>query len=113
MSDDYGSLIDAGVVYVVEQEGHVKGMIVLIAENDALLLDNVAVDPGAQGRGLGRMMLEFAERTAKEAGYRAVRLYTNEAMGENIGLYSRIGYRETHRDEEKGFKRVYMTKCLG
>ena len=33
-------------------------------------------------------------------------------MTENIALYSRIGYVETHRAEEKGLRRVYMTKSL-
>jgi hypothetical protein len=34
-------------------------------------------------------------------------------MRENIELYTRIGYLETHRVEEKGLRRVYMTKQLG
>ncbi len=34
-------------------------------------------------------------------------------MTENISLYSRIGYEETHRAEEKGLRRVYMVKALG
>jgi hypothetical protein len=41
-----------------------------------------------------------------------VRLYTNEAMTENIALYSRIGFMETHRAEERGLRRVYMIKTL-
>jgi hypothetical protein len=33
-------------------------------------------------------MLQFAERLAVDRGYRYIRLYTNEAMTENIALYS-------------------------
>ncbi len=77
-----------------------------------MLLDNVAVAPACQGQGLGRAMLQFAERAAIASGYRSIRLYTNEAMIENIRLYSRIGYVEAHRAEEKGLRRVYMTKTL-
>ena len=33
-------------------------------------------------------------------------------MTENIALYARLGYAETHRAEEKGFRRVYMAKPL-
>jgi len=33
-------------------------------------------------------------------------------MTENIALYSRIGYVETYRAEEKGLRRVHMTKLL-
>jgi N-acetylglutamate synthase-like GNAT family acetyltransferase len=112
MSDDYGSLIEAGRVHVVERDDSIQGILVLIPESDAMLLDNVAVDPDAQGSGLGRRMLEYAELAARAAGYQAIKLYTNETMTENISLYSRIGYAETHRAEEKGLKRVYMVKAL-
>jgi hypothetical protein len=33
-------------------------------------------------------------------------------MTENIALYSRIGYTETHRAEEQGLKRVFMVERL-
>jgi ribosomal protein S18 acetylase RimI-like enzyme len=54
----------------------------------------------------------FAERSARDAGYKSIRLYTHEKMTQNIALYSRIGYVETHRGEEKGLRRVYMIKAL-
>ena len=113
MQDDYAALIAAGRVWVAELAGAVRGILVLIPRGDAMLLDNIAVAPDAQGRGLGRRMLDFAEAAALQAGYGAIRLYTNEAMTENIRLYTRAGYaEETHRAEEKGLRRVYMRKGL-
>ncbi|MGG5810172.1 GNAT family N-acetyltransferase [Falsiroseomonas sp. CW058] len=112
MLDDQGALIDEGRVHVVERDGVVQGVLVLIPQDDAMLLDNVAVAPAAQGSGLGRRMLEFAGRTAGDAGYTSIRLYTNEAMTGNIGLYSRMGYRETHRAGERGLRRVHMARRL-
>jgi ribosomal protein S18 acetylase RimI-like enzyme len=112
MLDDYRKLIADRRVHVVENDGVVSGILVLIPERDVMLLDNVAVAPFAQGLGLGRKMLEFAEHAARDAGLRSIRLYTNQAMTENISLYSRIGYSETHRGEEKGLRRIYMTKQL-
>jgi ribosomal protein S18 acetylase RimI-like enzyme len=112
MLDDYAGLIADQRVHVVAHDGMVKGILVLIPEADAMLLDNVAVAPSAQGSGVGRRLLAFAEHAAKDAGYRAIKLYTNEAMTENILLYTRIGYAETHRAEEKGLRRVYMVKQL-
>jgi ribosomal protein S18 acetylase RimI-like enzyme len=112
MLDDYAALIAAGRVHLMECDGTPKGVLVLIPEADVMLLDNVAVDPSAQGMGLGREMMMFAEATARQAGYRAIRLYTNVMMTENIALYSRVGYVETHRGAEKGLHRVYMTKRL-
>lgn len=113
MLDDYNGLIQEGRVHVIEHDGVVRGVLVLIPQEDAMLLDNVAVSPSVQNSGLGRRLLEFAERAAVDAGYRSIRLYTNEAMTENIELYTRIGYCETHRAEEKGLRRVYMTKPVG
>lgn len=112
MLDDYGVLIGQNRVHVVEQGGVVQGILVLIPEANAMLLDNVAVAPSARGSGLGRVLLEFAERSARAAGYASIRLYTHELMTENIGLYAGIGYRETHRTEDKGLRRVHMRKAL-
>ncbi len=113
MTDDYGALIRAGRVHVIDRGGSVQAILVLIPEDDAMLLDNIAVAPLAQKEGLGRKLLEHAEQSARQLGYRSIRLYTNEAMTENIDLYARIGYLETHRGMEAGLKRVYMTKALG
>lgn len=112
MLDDYGALVGSGHVYVAETRGVIHGVLVLLPQGSAMLLDNVAVAPEAQGRGLGRELLAFAERRAADAGFRVIRLYTNEAMTENIDLYERIGYVETHRVVERGLRRVYMLKRL-
>lgn len=112
MADDYCILIGSGCVHVVEIDGRVQAILVLIPEASTLLLGNIAVEPSAQGMGLGGRLLNYAEQVARTLGYRAIRLYTNEAMTENIVLYNRIGYAETHRAEEHGLKRVHMTKSL-
>jgi ribosomal protein S18 acetylase RimI-like enzyme len=112
MLDDYASLILAGRVYVLESGGIVAGVLVLIPEQDAMLIDNIAVQPSCQGQGYGRGLLQFAERVARDAGYDAIRLYTNEVMTENIALYSKLGFVETHRAEEKGYRRIYMRKVI-
>ena len=113
MLDDYAGLIAAGRVHAAEHGGAMRGVLVLIPEAETMLLDNIAVDPAAQGAGLGRRMLAFAEETARASGFGAIRLYTNEAMTENVGLYARLGWVETHRGEENGFRRVYFVKRLG
>ena len=112
MVDDYAARIRAKQIHVLESEGVILGILVLIPQERAMLLDNIAVSPGAQGQGHGRTLLRFAEQAAIDGGYESIRLYTNEAMVENIALYSRIGFVETHRIEEKGLRRVYMVKRL-
>ncbi|WP_230532999.1 GNAT family N-acetyltransferase [Microvirga roseola] len=112
MLDDYAALIARRQVHVLCDNGQVQGVLVLLPEDHTMLLDNVAVRPEAQGRGYGRQLIAFAEKVTRESGLRRLRLYTNEAMTENVALYERLGFIETHRGEEKGFKRVYMTKLL-
>ena len=112
MLENYPAHVAAGGVHVLENAGQVQGFIILVDTPGALLLDNLAVAPDAQGLGLGRQLLEFAEQQARSAGYTAIRLYTHVTMTENIALYTRRGYVETHRAEEHGLHRVYMSKLL-
>lgn len=112
MLEDYGRRVEGGGVHVLDNDGQIQGFIILQDTDSALLLDNLAVAPQAQGLGLGRVLMDFAERQAIDAGYSAIRLYTNEAMTENLALYTRRGYVETHRAEEQGLRRVYMAKHL-
>lgn len=112
MRDDYAARVAQGVVHVLLDNGIIQALIVLIPEPDCLLLDNVAVSPAAQGKGVGRILMQHAEAVARQAGYTSIRLYTQEKMVENIAIYLRYGYVETHRAEEIGLRRVFMRKTL-
>ena len=113
MLDDYVRRVADGQVWVLDNEGALLGALVLEdVEGGALLLDNVAVDPSAQGKGHGRALMAFADEEARRRGHREVRLYTHALMTENQALYRRLGFQETGRVSEKGFERVYMAKPL-
>ena len=109
---DHAGLVAAGRTSVVEADGEIAGVIVLIPGGDHLLVENVAVAPNAQGRGLGRELMAFAERRAAELGMAELRLYTNQLMTENLALYPALGYTETGRRVEDGFARVYFSKRI-
>ena len=113
MLDDYAALIASGAVHVLaDDDKTIAALIVLLPKPDHLLLDNIAVRPNRQGRGLGRQMVDFAEGEARRLGYAEVRLYTHVTMVENIALYTRLGFVETGRGQEAGYDRVFMTKRL-
>ena len=112
MNADYGALIEAGSVWVAEQTGVIIGLVVLQAHPDHLLIESIAASPSEQGRGIGRLLLDLAEREATALGLDEIRLYTNEAMTENLAYYPRRGYVETHRSSDKGFRRVFFRKRL-
>jgi ribosomal protein S18 acetylase RimI-like enzyme len=112
MLDDYAARIADGQTWVLQDAGTIVGVLVLEETAGAFLLDNIAVSPEGQGKGYGRALIEFAEVEARRRGFAEIRLYTHEKMTENIALYTRIGFAETHRVSEKGYDRVYMTKQL-
>jgi N-acetylglutamate synthase-like GNAT family acetyltransferase len=113
MTADYAAALDRSRVWVLESDDAIVGVLVTEERADHLLLETVAVAPSAQGTGGGRLLLDRAESDAVELGLTEVRLYTNEAMTENLSYYPRHGYRETGRATEDGFRRVYFSKAVG
>jgi predicted N-acetyltransferase YhbS len=112
MSADYAAAVRDGQAWVAVDQGQVIGFVVLIARPDHLLLKNLAVRPSWQGRGAGSRLLALAEDEGRRLGLTGIRLYTNEAMTENLAYYPRHGYAETHRAEQDGFRRVFFRKRL-
>jgi len=113
MVDDYHEVIRASDVTVAEaSDGDIVGALVLAVTDEGFAIENVAVHPAHQGRGLGRALLELAESEARRAGFDSIYLYTHEKMSENLALYARIGYAEYERRSEKGLARVFMRKQL-
>ncbi|MEY2554654.1 MAG: hypothetical protein QOC57_2514, partial [Ilumatobacteraceae bacterium] len=93
-------------------EDSIVGVLVMWPEADHLYVDNVAVLPGSQGLGIGTMLLDAADTTARNKGIDEIRLYTNEAMTANLSYYPRRGYIETHRADADGYQRVYFSRRL-
>ena len=85
-------------------------MLVLIAEPDAMTLENVAVSERLQGRGVGSWLLVFAEAEAARQGYDEILLCTNEMMGDNAAYYARRGYEEAHRELFASAQVIHMKK---
>jgi ribosomal protein S18 acetylase RimI-like enzyme len=112
MTVDYAEVIRSSEVTLVEWRGSIVGAIVLRVVNEGFLIENVAVHPFHQGKGVGRALLEFAEREACHAGFDSVHLYTHEKMTENLAMYSRAGYVEYDRRSQGEFSLVYMRKPL-
>lgn len=110
MDADYGRLVEEGDVWVLDLDGEVAGLIVLRSKPDHLLIGNVAMSRAYQGRRLGSRLLDHAEAEARRRGHGEMRLFTNEAMHENLAIYARLGWSEYDRAEQDGFRRVFMKK---
>ena len=112
MVDDYAARIAAGQAWLLEEDEQLIGALVLEDSDAGLLLDNIAVAQTARGKGHGRAMMAFAEAETRRRGHARLWLYTNEKMVGNIALYTSLGFRETHRETQAGFSRVFMEKHL-
>ena len=112
MTADYSAAVRSGQAWVALADGEIAGLIVLVGYQGYLLIENIAVLPSAQRRGIGARLLTLAEDEARANGLGEIRLYTNEGMTENLAYYPRHGYRETRRAEEHGFRRVFFSKVL-
>ena len=112
MLDDYARAIRECEVYVAFIDSAIVGVLVLAQAEEGFLLENIAVSPAVQGQGVGRALLELAERCAAKQGFGSIYLYTQDIMTENQALYAKIGYVEYARRTEAGLNRVYMRKRL-
>ena len=113
MVADFAASIKKGQLYVAMDSGQLAGFVVFYPRDDHVHLENVAVSPGFQKRGIGKRLISFAEQRARLDGYCRIELYTNAKMIENLEIYPGLGYERTERRLENGFDRIYFSKVLG
>jgi GNAT superfamily N-acetyltransferase len=113
MTADHARMIADDLVWLLLRDGDPVGVLELVREPECLLIYSVAIRPGFQGQGLGRCLLDWAERQAARAGSGSLRLYTNALMTSNITLYRGLGYKETAREPYLGSTLVHVAKRIG
>ena len=111
MTADYDRAVAEHVIDLWEEGGDLLALIEVVPAEDHLLIENIAVRPDQQGRGIGDRLLRHAEELAGSLGLDEVRLYTNAAFAANLAFYSRRGYREDRRAAIiPGTVAVYLSK---
>jgi GNAT superfamily N-acetyltransferase len=86
--DEDGSLL-GGVTYVADQSNTYAEF----EGADAAAFRMLAVDPAAQGRGVGRAMVQACTDPARRDGKRRLTLMTTGSMDAAHHLYGRLGFR--------------------
>jgi ribosomal protein S18 acetylase RimI-like enzyme len=112
MQADYEKAVREHRIDLAYVDETMAGLIEIIAGPDHLLIENVAVAPSWQGRGIGRALMAHAERLAGAMGYAELRLYTNQRFTENIALYRKLGYRIDREETLAVGVAVHMSKPL-
>ncbi|MFV0281628.1 MAG: GNAT family N-acetyltransferase [Rhodoblastus sp.] len=77
-----------------------------------MLIWSVATHPRTRGAGLGRALLAFAEKRARQEGRPVIRLYTASVYLSNIEWYARHGFEEESRETLADRTMVNMIKKL-
>ncbi|RWP01264.1 N-acetyltransferase, partial [Mesorhizobium sp.] len=112
MRADYDKAVAEHPFDLAVEDDRIVGMIETVLAEDHLWIENVCVAPDAQGRGIGRLLLELAERKAIEAGRAELRLLTNGAFAANVSLYKRQGYIVDREEPFMNGMTVHMSKKL-
>jgi GNAT superfamily N-acetyltransferase len=75
---------------VVETEGRIAGFVTVLRKGDhGAELEELFVEPGDWGRGLGRLLMEDAVRRAEAFGARSIEVVANARA---LGFYATCGF---------------------
>lgn len=113
MRADYAAAVREHRIDLLRLDGRLVALIEMVPHPDHLLIENVAVAPGFQGKGFGRRLLAHAEQVAASLGHGEIRLYTNQSFAGNLRLYQALGYRVDREEAFMGGLTVHMSKRLG
>ena len=89
-------------ILVVEEAGQIVAAVrvgTFSPTDTDLHLWRLSVDPAAQGRGYGKLLVQTVEQWASAQGYQSVSLGALEVSPENQAMYERWGYRYHERRE--------------
>jgi len=112
MTVDYDQAVLAHRFDLLFEGETLAALIETTAQGDNLLVVNVAVRPGFQGRGYGVRLLGLAEQLAAETGRSGLWLYTNRLFEANIQLYAALGYRVEYEETLPRGVITHMSKTL-
>ncbi len=103
----------AGVLLVARLHGQPAGCAALkFHDGQPAEIKRMWVAPEARGLGLGRRLLDEVEARAAARGVTALRLETNRALTEAIGLYRAAGYREVAAFSPEPYAHHWFEKTL-
>lgn len=95
--------------------GRLAGCVFLADRGSDVYVGKLAVEPGMQGKGIGRRLMDAAEHHALGLGRTALELQARVELTGNQAAFARLGFREAGRTAHDGFDRptsVTMRKEL-
>lgn len=92
-------------------DDHLEGCCLLTqTEPQVLRLRQMAVMSGLQGKGIGKILLQFAENIARDRGFKKIIMHARKSA---TGFYEKLGYKITGDEfEEVTIPHYIMEKKL-
>jgi GNAT superfamily N-acetyltransferase len=92
--DEVRAWLDEWSTWCVRIDGRLVGAVRAIRVGDTWEIGRLMVAPDLSGRGLGRWLLQHAERQAPD-GVATIELFTGANSTRNINMYQQAGYELT------------------
>lgn len=112
MRADFARAVRDHRIDVIETDGAMIALVEMIIKADHLWVENIAVHPDHQRRGLGRICLCHVQNIADELQIPTLKLYTNALMRGNVSLYQEFGFIIEKREKNDLGTVVHMVKSL-
>lgn len=101
------------LLLVAYEDDHMLGCCMLVEEEQdpqTVRLRQMAVSNDLQGKGIGKVLMNFAENIARDRGYKKL---TMHARKNAIGFYEKMGYKSSGQEfEEVTIPHFVMEKAL-
>ncbi len=101
------------LLLVAYEDDRMLGCCMLVEEEQdpqTVRLRQMAVSDDLQGKGIGKVLMNFAENIARDRGYRKI---TMHARKNAIGFYEKMGYQSSGQEfEEVTIPHFVMEKAL-
>lgn len=102
-----------GAIFIAEQGGEAVGCVAMLRGGEGVYeLAKMAVDPSAQGGGIGRLLAEAAIGWACGQGASRLFLETNSKLAPALTLYEKVGFRHADHDYRSPYTRCNIVMNL-